>query len=238
MKVSILIPCFNESERLPRFLPELCEGLKAGAADVAVQLVDDGSSPEEQGALRDFAQLVRSEYAFVREPIFLEQNLGKGGAIRVGWSVSSDFDYLAFVDADGAAPANETVRFMETLAVLDREPTLLIATREPGAGRELERTYSRRIVAKFFNTLLRIFYGIQIKDTQCGLKAIPATFFDKLRNRLHQNGYGFDLELISNAMKEGLELQTVPIDWKEIPGSKTRIGPALAFALQIVFKRI
>jgi len=238
MKTLLVIPCFNESQRLPRFLPGLCELLEASATEAAIQLVDDGSRPEEQKALKDFGQSLMARYPFIREPLFLKRNLGKGGAIRAGWNIEEPFDYLAFVDADGAAPANETVRFLETLNALDDTPALLIATRESGSGRELQRTLSRKLVARAFNTLLRIFYGIRIKDTQCGLKAIPAEFFAKLRHQLRQNGYGFDLELIANAKKEGLALQTLPIDWKEIPGSKTRIGPALEFALQIIFRRI
>ncbi|MEC7906826.1 MAG: glycosyltransferase [Verrucomicrobiota bacterium] len=238
MSTLLVIPCFNESLRLPRFLPELCELLKASKAEAEIQLVDDGSTPEEKKALKDFARSLMPAYPFVREPILLDRNLGKGGAIRAGWDASNDFDFLAFVDADGAAPASETMRFLERLDALENKSSLLVAMREPDAGREIQRALSRKIVAKAFNTLLKIFYGIRIRDTQCGLKAVPAAFFSKLRNQLRQNGYGFDLELIANAKKEGLALEMMPIDWKEIPGSKTRIGPAIAFALQIVFRRI
>ena len=238
MSTLLVIPCFNESLRLPCFLPKLCELLKASKAEAVVQLVDDGSTSEEQRALKDFVRSLMPAYPFVREPILLDRNLGKGGAIRAGWDASNDFDFLAFVDADGAAPASETMRFLERLDALENKSSLLIAMREPGAGREIQRVLSRKIVAKAINTLLKIFYGIRIRDTQCGLKAVPAAFFFKLRNQLRQNGYGFDLELIANANKEGLAVETMPIDWKEIAGSKTRIGPAIAFALQIVFKRI
>ena len=238
MSTLLVIPCFNESLRLPCFLPKLCELLKASKAEAVVQLVDDGSTSEEQRALKDFVRSLMPAYPFVREPILLDRNLGKGGAIRAGWDASNDFDFLAFVDADGAAPASETMRFLERLDALENKSSLLIAMREPGAGREIQRVLSRKIVAKAINTLLKIFYGIRIRDTQCGLKAIPAAFFSKLRNQLRQNGYGFDLELIANANKEGLAVETMAIDWKEIAGSKTRIGPAIAFALQIVFRRI
>ena len=238
MSTLLVIPCFNECLRLPRYLPELCELLKASKAEAEVQLVDDGSTKEEQRALVDFAFSLMPTYPFVREPIILDRNLGTVGAIRAGWDASTGFDFLAFVDADGAAPASETVRFLERLDVLENKSSLLIAMREPGAGREIQRALSRKFVAKAFNTLLKIFYRIRIRDTQCGLKAVPAAFFSKLRNQLCQNGYGFDLELNASAKKEGLVLETMPIDWKEIPGSKTRIGPAIAFALQIVFRRI
>ena len=53
MSTLLVIPCFNESLRLPRFLPELCELLKASKAEAEVQLVDDGSTPEEKKALKD-----------------------------------------------------------------------------------------------------------------------------------------------------------------------------------------
>ena len=208
MSTLLVIPCFNESLRLPCFLPKLCELLKASKAEAEVQLVDDGSTSEEQRALKDFVRSLMPAYPFVREPILLDRNLGKGGAIRAGWDASNDFDFLAFVDADGAAPASETMRFLKRLDAMENKSSLLIAMREQGAGREIQRVLPRKIVAKAFNTLLKIFYGIRIRDTQCGLKAVPAAFFSKLRNQLRQNGYGFDLELITNANKEGLAVET------------------------------
>lgn len=238
MKTLLVIPCYYESKRLPGFLPRLCELLSESDLAVEVLLVDDGSSKQEQEELSSLHQDLKEKYSFLRSPLLLEANVGKGGAVRAGWDSGKDVETLAFVDADGAAPAEETVRFLNQIQQNSDSKRMLIATREPGAGRRLERKFSRKVVAWLFNRLIRLRYDIQVPDTQCGLKAVPTAFFNANRDRLVQAGYAFDLELILAAMKHGLSIETLPIDWKEIPGSSTNAKHALAFVKQILFRKI
>jgi len=238
MKTLLVIPCYYESERLPKFLPGLCEQLAESELPVEVLLVDDGSSKQEQKALSHFNQKLQEKYPFLRSPLLLENNLGKGGAVRAGWDLGEGLDTLAFVDADGAAPAEETVRFLDHVQQRSDSSQMYIATRESGAGRKLERKLSRKIVAWVFNRLIRLCYNIQVSDTQCGLKAVPASFFEANRDSLVQAGYAFDLELLLAAEQHGLSIETLPIDWKEIPGSSTNAKHALAFVKQILFREI
>ncbi len=238
MKTLLVIPCYYESERLPQFLSQLCERVEQSGLSIEIQLVDDGSSKEEQSILSSLGQKMRSRYSFVREPLLMEKNSGKGGAVRAGWNHGGESDLLAFVDADGAAPSEETVRFINLAHQAKELNQIFIATRDSKAGRDLKRKYSRKIVARIFNCLIRIRYEIQVSDTQCGLKAIPAKFYQSARGTLKQEGYAFDLELLLAAKTRGLEIVTIPIDWTEIPGSSTNLKHAFRFMKQILFRSI
>lgn len=239
MKTLLVVPCYYESGRLPKFLPRLCEGVEHSGLPIEIQLVDDGSSEEEQSFLSALGQKMRSRYPFVNEPLLIGKNSGKGGAVRAGWNLGGeDADTLAFVDADGAASAEETVRFIGLINQSKELNRVFIATRDSKAGRNLRRKWSRKLVARIFNFLIRQRYDIQVSDTQCGLKAVPKEFFQAVKRELVQEGYAFDLELLLAAKRSGLEIETIPIDWTEIPGSTTNLKHALRFMKQILFREI
>ena len=90
MNALLVIPCYYESKRLPRFLLKLCELVELSNLSIAIQLVDDGSSQDEQKALSNLSQKLNPQYSFLREPLLLEKNLGKGGAVRAGWRKGGD----------------------------------------------------------------------------------------------------------------------------------------------------
>jgi hypothetical protein len=238
MKALLVIPCYYESKRLPRFLLKLCELVESSDLSIEIQLVDDGSSQKEQKALFDLSQKLKPQYSFLMEPLLLAENLGKGGAVRAGWRKGADASTLAFVDADGAASAEETIRFLGIIEASEAQNRVFIATRDSKAGRDLKRKWSRKIVAKVFNRLIRIRYDIQVSDTQCGLKAIPGEFFRSTKDKMVQDGYAFDLEILLTAKRHGLELASIPIDWTEIPGSSTNLRHAWTFMKQILFRKI
>lgn len=238
MKTLLVIPCYCESKRLPRFLPKLCQSIAKTTLPIEVQLVDDGSPPKEQLALSELAKSLQETFPFLRKPLLLPGNLGKGGAVRAGWNEGLEFELLAFVDADGAVPAEETIRFLEIVELSNSPRKIHIAARDPRSDRTLHRTWSRKVVAKLFNTLIHLRYGIRVSDTQCGLKAIPRAFFQTVQSQLKEDGYAFDLELILAAKRKGLDIETVPIDWDEIPGSSTNAKHALVFLKQILFRSL
>ena len=238
MNALLVIPCYYESKRLPRFLLKLCELVECSNFSIAIQLVDDGSSQDEQKALSDLSQKLNPQYPFLREPLLLEKNLGKGGAVRTAWRKGGNANILAFVDADGAASAEETIRFLGIIEESATQNGVFIASRDSGAGRDLQRKFSRKIVAKIFNQLIRIRYNIHLSDTQCGLKAIPKEFFQSAKGNMVQDGYAFDLEILLTAKRHGLEVASIPIDWTEVPGSSTNLWHAWTFMKQILFRKI
>lgn len=230
----LVVPCFKERLRLPRFLPELCRTLEDSNTSVRILVVDDGSPPEEAAFLQRYVEALRPRFSRLDEPLLLDENQGKGGAIRAGWNTGDSFDRLAFVDADGAVSASEVGRVLAS----DPADRVLLAIRDPKNAHSLERTLSRKAAAKLFNWLIRCRYDIDVPDTQCGFKIVPGEFYRNARSELKQCSYAFDLELILAARKAGYEMDTIPVDWTEIPGSSTNAKEALAFLKQLLQRSI
>lgn len=230
IKTLLVVPCYKESERLPVFLPELCEAIAESNLPVSIQVVDDGSPDDEPAILEKIVAGLRERFSFLNKPLLMETNQGKGGAIRSGWDNSNGFGHLAFVDADGAVSATEVVRVLKEA----KPETVYIAVRDPENSPNVERTLSRRIVARVFNWLIRFRYNIHVSDTQCGFKIIPDAFYRSVREKLTQCGYAFDLELILSAKTSGYTIKTIPVDWKEIHGGTTNLKDGLTFLKQLL----
>ncbi|MES1255748.1 MAG: glycosyltransferase [Acidobacteriota bacterium] len=220
----LVIPTYRDGARLAGFLPQLCKELASG--HVAVQVVDDGSPTSEQMRLAAEIDLVRREHPFLQPLLTHPTNRGKGGAIRAGWATAARVRWLAFVDADGAAPATEVATLIER-ARAAANPAIFIAIRTEGPGKPVVRFWHRRLGSRVFNVWVRLCLGLDLPDTQCGLKIVPATLHTD--SAWHEDGFAFDLELLLRARAMKLPVVSQPIAWTERPGSS--LGPGAMLAL-------
>lgn len=217
----LVIPSYRDGARLAAFLPDLCAALSGFAGGVKVQVVDDGSPRVEQLRLAAEVERLRGRYDFVQPLLVQAVNAGKGSAIRAGWATAGSMRWLAFVDADGAAPATEIFALLECVRNSGIAPALFIAVRTDQIVKPVRRFWHRQLGSRLFNAWVRCCLGLNFSDTQCGLKVMPALFVSETVWR--ENGFAFDLELLLRARAIGLPIVTQPIAWNEQAGSS--LGP-------------
>src|SRR5580704_8226061 len=228
MDCLISVPCFRESKRLPLFLETLCAELATVPFTASVVVVDDGSGSPEQSLTRSIVDKFRLKYpSIVAEPVFLKRNLGKGGAVYAGWKMSPSNSLpklLCFVDADGAVPASEVGRLIEEL-LSDHHGRwdALFASRVKMLGANVDRRITRHYIGRIFATLVSALTGIEIYDSQCGLKVIRRSAYAAIESRLKETRFVFDVEISLLLLQRGFKVREIPINWKEVPGSKVRL---------------
>lgn len=231
-----MIPCYRESERVPSFLETLCAQITEGELCVEVKLVDDGSGLDEILRLRRIVTQLKETYPFLCDVLTLENNRGKGGAIKAGWKgQASRYKFLAFVDADGAVSADEVMRLMK-LAIKDGE-SLVIASRRT-VDAKASRTFKRRFVAASFNFMVRVGYGLKIMDTQCGCKFLPADWYFANEECFKEEGFGIDLEILLRARMTKLNIREIGVQWKEEAGSKVSMHSCWELGKKVVFRTL
>lgn len=233
----LVVPCFQESGRLQSALEPLCETLSQSPFRVDVQIVDDGSGPDERIAVESLLDSTRELYPFVKEAIYCESNQGKGMAIRTGWNAApQDVKTLAFIDADGATDPASFVRVLEAITRESRSRIGVGSRRVSGAK---SSRFARRSLASWvFGLVVHFRYHLQVLDTQCGCKVIPAKFYRSIQGRLRQAGFGLDIELLRLAREQGEEIVEVPIQWEEQPGSSLRVTSVMQLFWDVLCKRI
>lgn len=207
--VTVVVPAFNESGRLPSSLPDLIAALRSAPWSSEVVVVDDGST---DGTAR-IAEDLLAALPHVRV-ITLPWNCGKGTAVRVGVSVARGAK-LVFVDADMAsdiASLPDLVRLLDTadIAVGSR-----VAEGATVAGRSL----ARGAAAATYRRLVLELTSSDVGDTQCGFKAFNTPTAKLLFSMTTSEGFGFDVEVLSLAKALGLRVAQCPVRWTAVDGS-------------------
>lgn len=188
-----------------------------------VVLVDDGSGSAELSTIAPLLRKMKARYRHQFEFLPLPKNRGKGGAILAAWEGRRPrFEYLGFVDADGALEPSEVARLARQLSPGGLGPALF-ASRVKMLGFNVQRRFFRHYMGRIFATWVGICLNPAIYDSQCGLKFIPARVFAKIGPRLQGQGFAWDVELLAQLLSTGCPIREVPVHWKDVEGSKVRL---------------
>lgn len=210
--LSIVVPAFDEAERLPDALPQLVDRLRPAGTSTEVVLVDDGSGDATAAVAQSFLE------ALPRARILrLDQNRGKGAAVRVGVAAASG-RVIAFMDADLATDLDD---LPDLVAALDAAHLAIGSRSVPGAV-TAGATLDRRTMGRAFNRLVRATTGVTMRDTQCGFKAYRAPVAKLLFGLSREEGFAFDVEALALADRLGFLTAEVPVHWHQVPGSHVK----------------
>ena len=219
---SIVVPAYNEAERLPRYLDEIVAYFDGRGEPYEVLVVDDGSADATATIVRAAA---RTQPAV--RLIQLESNRGKGAAIRRGM-LEARGEYRIFTDADGATPICELKRLEPALTT---GADLVIGSRVLVDPAVSVTTRRHRVAAgRVFNWLVARIGLRGVADSQCGFKVLRGDVADALFGRLRTRGFGFDVELLLRAQQRGFRIAEVAVNWADQRGSKVGVlkdGPRM-----------
>lgn len=228
--LSVIVPAYNEEERLPVMLNEALGYLEekkktSPSFTFEIIIVDDGSKDATTETALIYTEKFGSEKVRV---LTASRNRGKGGAVRLGM-FSARGAKLLFADADGAT----TFRDIERLEMKLEEKKNF-----EGAGDELaemivcgsrshlqeaataERSFFRNILMFGFHFLVWFFCVRGIKDTQCGFKLLTRKAAYRTFCNLHVERWAFDVELLYIAQRLKIPIAEVAVNWQEMEGSK------------------
>jgi multidrug transporter EmrE-like cation transporter len=215
LRLSIVVPAYNESARLESTLLQLAASLKGWRLPHEIIVVDDGSRDETPLLLHRLAARIR-ELAVVRLP----RNRGKGAAVREGLARARG-RYVIFTDADLSTPPSE---IKPALAWLERGADMVIGSRAlPGSRLPIPQPLPRRLTGRFFNRAVRILLGLPFADTQCGFKGFTLDAARTLARTGTDNGFAFDVELLLLARRHGMTVKEFPITWSDRALSSVRV---------------
>jgi dolichyl-phosphate beta-glucosyltransferase len=213
--LSVIVPAFNEEDRLLPTLERLVAWLRQGGRSFEVVVVDDGSTDRTARVAGEFAR-GNLEVSVVRLP----RNRGKGAAVREGFRRSLG-ELVLFSDADLSTPIEE---FEPLLAALESGVGLAMASRGLRESNVVvHQAWYRELMGKTFNVIIRLATGIPHRDTQCGFKLLRGEDARALAAEMRENGFAFDVELVLLARRRGLAVREIPVTW--IDKLRSRVDP-------------
>lgn len=219
--LSLIVPAYNEEERLPIMLDQTLLYLKKRQQNqpgfkYEIIIVDDGS---KDNTSRVALEYVRKETVNNIRLLALRKNRGKGGAVKRGMLCARGRQLL-MVDADGATEISDLDRLEQSLSTAG---TMAIAV---GSRAHMEssvvrkRSMLRNVLMYGFHVLVRVLGVHGIRDTQCGFKLFTRPAAQRLAPGLHIERWAFDVEMLYSAQATGVTMVEVAVNWREIAGSK------------------
>lgn len=214
-KVSIIIPAYNEEQRLPATLDSVCSFMDSQKHDYEVLVVDDGSSDGTCDLVRTYED---------KNPkvklISYDENQGKGYAVRTGMLAASG-DYVIYNDADGSSPIEEIEKL---IASIDAGHDIAFGSRaKPDDSRYVNALAYRKYMGNTFNLIVQFLILPGIQDTQCGFKMFSRNVARDIFSVAQVNGFAFDVEVLYIARLRHYNWEEVPINWSNVDGSKVNV---------------
>ncbi|MEM9823452.1 MAG: glycosyltransferase, partial [Bacteroidota bacterium] len=217
-KLSIVVPCYNESKRLHKLLKALKSFDQSWGRALDIILVDDGSHDDTAEQIKaTFSDAFSSAVEF--QLLEMGKNGGKGRALQAGVEEASG-DFILTMDADVATHPKELQKWLSQLPgkTFD-EQQILIASREHQKSKVSGKGI-RRLAGLIFNFTIQLFTNLNLSDTQCGFKLYPAKWAKPLFANLKTMGWAHDVELLYAAHLQQVEIKSMPVKWDHQEDSK------------------
>jgi len=224
-KLSVVVPAYNEAERLPATIEEAYAWLVEHFDDGFELIVVDDGSHDATVEKTEAMQKGRPHLKLIRQL----KNQGKGAAVRRGM-LAAKGDIRLFMDADHSTHVREVTKVIDAA---ERGADVVIASRQhPESDIPVSQSWLRENMGKGFNFLMRSLVGLKMEDTQCGFKAFTARAADAIFPIQKLDGFSFDVELLWLAKHFSFNTVEIPVEWINEPNSRVRMlaDPALMFA--------
>lgn len=224
--IIVVVPCYNEEKRLnvDAFLSYLAQ-----TKGVSLLFVNDGSRDETLGVLRSMEAQAPAGRC---EVLDLENNQGKGGAVRAGilYALAKKPEVVGFWDADLATPLTEIASLYDLLKTSPNYE-IVTAARALMLGRDIRRQAMRHYLGRCFAMVASLLLDLSVYDTQCGAKLFRVTpWLHTLFAQPFLSRWIFDVELLLRRKALGERLGLPPLEqaviefplyvWEDVRGSK------------------
>lgn len=208
-EISVILPCRNEEEALPFCLNQIKEVIKKNHLLAEIIVSDSSSDKSPEIAKREKVSLLKHN-----------QN-GYGRAYLEAFKIAKG-KYIFMADADATYDFNEIPNFVNWLK---NGYDIVIGNR---FGKRIEdgaMSFSNKYIGNpALSFMIRMLFGVKIKDSQCGMRAIKKEFLEKLN--LQTTGMELASEIIAKAAKNHLKIKEVAIDYYKRKG-QSKLRPIL-----------
>jgi dolichyl-phosphate beta-glucosyltransferase len=212
-ELSIIIPAYNEEDRIVHTLMETIAYLSTRAHESEIIVVSDGSTDNTGKVVNGFEPGKNVHLVFLE----YHPNRGKGYAVRFGMP-RGRFDIVMFMDADYSVPMKEVEKGIN---LIHQGADIAIASRAiKGATVNQRQNLLRTFSAKVYTFIQNHYLGIHYKDTQCGFKLFTRSAAQALFSKQRLDSVIFDPEILWLARQSEFKVREFPVEWTHVEDSR------------------
>lgn len=221
-KLSLVIPCYNEEARVGLMAGALKKFDNNWSVPYEVIVADDGSTDNTVALVKEKleGQLVKCDRL---EIVQLNQNQGKGGALKAGVAAATG-DFILTLDADMATEPLELLNWLKKIPTESFENNKIYIGSREHADSKIKGRSGRRVAGLIFNFFTQLFSPLTVQDTQCGFKLYPAEIGKSLFAALKEKGWSHDVELLYRAKLQDIAIEPMPVNWKHVEETKINVA--------------
>ncbi len=226
MRLSVIIPAYNEERRLPKTLKEIDKYLSVQPYDYEIIVVSDGSKDKTVDAANSLAPSIKN-----LKVIDNKENHGKGHSVRQGM-LSAKGDYRIFTDADNSTSIDQIEKMFPEF---EKGSEVVIGSRDiKGAVIAIPQPWWRIMLGNIFNLIVQTISGLfGIWDTQCGFKGFTRRAVEEIFPKCVIDSFAFDVEILVLAKKMGYKIKEVPITWINDAESKVGLKSMIKMLIEV-----
>jgi len=209
MDITIVIPAFNESLKIAHDIKAARDFALENNFTAEIIIVDDGSTDNTYEAANNCHTPDQVKLSVIKLP----ENRGKGYAVRKGIEKSTG-KYVMFADSGCCVPYKNTV---DAIHFLENDICDIAhgSRKMPGCKIKTPQPWHRQVLSKIFRhcVILLMHIPSEFTDTQCGFKAYKGNVARQLYNQCTVDGFMFDIEVITRALKHNYRIKEFPVTW-------------------------
>jgi glycosyltransferase involved in cell wall biosynthesis len=198
-KLSVIVPAYNEGAHIYENLQKICDSLKRQSFEVIV--VDDGSADNTFAECKRAARVHR-----VIKPFQMQTNAGKGASLFRGFEEARG-EVIAFLDADLEIAPQHLIKLLT--AMKKTKADVVAGVKDPTANRF---PLPRQIMSAVYRKSIDFLFGLDITDTQTGIKLFKREVLEDAIPRLSVSRFAFDIELLVAASRFGYKIIEYPVE--------------------------
>lgn len=230
MKLSIIIPAYNEETRIAKTLENYTSFFNKTLKDYEIIVVLNGCVDNTFEIVSKISK--KNKTLNVLE---FKEKIGKGSAIKQGFKIAKG-DLIGFVDADSSTSPEEFLKLYNNISDYDG----IIASRwMKGSVISKKQPFLRIIFGRVFNFIVNILFGFHYKDTQCGAKLFKKNAVEKIIDNIGLTKWAFDIDVLYLMKRNKFRIIEFPTTWGDSPESKLKLWKTVKqMALSVVRLRL
>lgn len=223
----VVIPTYNEKQNVAA----IAAAILAVTSDADVLFVDD-NSPDGTGQLVDQLAAEQPRVKVLHRP--RKAGLGRAYLAGFAWALERDYELILEMDADFSHNPADVPRLLEAAAAAD----LVLGSRYVDGIRIINWPLSRLILSKSASLYVRLITGMPFTDPTGGFKCFRRRVLQQIdRDRIHSNGYSFQIEMTHQAWMKGFRVVEVPIVFEERRSGQSKMNRSIVLeALWVVWR--
>jgi dolichyl-phosphate beta-glucosyltransferase len=211
--LSVIIPAYNEAERIGESLERVKEYCSRVHPDHEVIVADDGSRDDTAGVV------LKHTNGWKQLQLMNLEHRGKGHATRMG-VLASKGEWILCTDADLSTPIEQVESMLE---VGERHPIVIGSRSVSGASVTHPPPFYRKVMGRVFNGIVKVLAVRGYADTQCGFKLFRRDAARDIFSRITLDGFAFDVETLYLAGRLGYSVAEVPVSWRNDERTKVKL---------------